>query len=87
MLKITILTGVKEEQATSKKNTVYMKRTQEAIFETDDMKQKFDMSVNEKGIPIGVYNVEPQSMFAAGRYGPELRFQSDWKLVSATPAK
>lgn len=87
MLKITILTAVKEEPATSKKNTVYTKRTQEAIFETDDMKQKFDMSVNEKGIPLGVYNVEPQSMFAAGKYGPELRFQSDWKLVSASSSK
>lgn len=87
MLKITILTGVNEEPATSRNNKAYTKRTQEAIFETDDMKQKFQMSVNDKGYAPGVYNVDPQSMFAAGKYGPDLRFQSDWKLVAAVPAK
>lgn len=87
MLKITILSGINEEPAVSKKNVAYTKRTQTAVFETDDMKQKFELSVNEKGVPPGVYNVEPQSMFAAGKYGPELRYQSDWKLVAAVPAK
>ena len=82
MLKITVLTPIQVESAVSAKGKPYTKRTQEAVFESDDMKQRFQLSVNEKGHAVGSYLVDPVSMFAAGKYGPDLRFQSDWKLTA-----